>query len=499
MAEITKRTLLGAGGLAMLATSAAQAQGAAGGPFITKHAGVFNGARVDYVATVGETVIAGADGQPTARFVTTSYVKMGGDAATRPVLFAFNGGPSSSSATLHMMALGPRRIVVAQDPKAPSLGPKLTDNLDTVLDVADLVFIDPAETGFSRVLPGGKTPYFYSVEGDAQSVSDFVVGWIKANGRQASPKFVLGESYGTLRAALMAGQLSKVMPLDGVFLFGQAVNMIETSQRAKNVLAYATNLTALAAVAAYHGRAPAWKGKPMTAVVDGAYQFGMGEYLQALLQGHDLPAARRKAVAAKLHAMTGVSADYYVANDLQITKIAFLRELMKDTNQLIGMYDARYVGPAPAAGQRPADPFSGVIGAIQPAMLAHYAETLGVTWPAADYRGQAPNTGGWAWNGTLGPGGPFLDFDYQARLNPAFAANPKFRLMIGTGIYDLTTTVGPARYMVTKSDWPRDRVIQREYVGGHMAYTHEPSLKAFTGDIRAWITGGRFAPRALHV
>ena len=495
MAEITKRALLGAGGLAVLAAGAAQA--AEGGPFVTRHSGVFNGRKVDYVATVGETVIAGTDGQPTARFVCTSYVKADADAATRPVLFAFNGGPSSSSATLHMMALGPRRIVVGQDPKAPALASTLTANVDTVLDAADLVFIDPAETGFSRVLPGGRTPYFYSVEGDAQSVSDFVVAWCKANGRTASPKYVLGESYGTLRAALMAGQLAKVMPLDGVFLFGQAVNMIETSQRAKNVLAYATNLTALAAVAAYHGRAPAWKGRSMSAVVDGAYDWGMTEYLPALLQGHDLPAAKRRKVAARLQAMTGVSADYYLANDLQITKIAFLRELLKDRNQLVGMYDARYVGPMPAAGQRPADPFGPVMAAIQPAMLSHYTETLGVTWPAADYRSQAPNTGGWAWNGTLGPGGPFLDYDYQARLGPAFAANPKFRLMIGTGIYDLTTTVGPARYLVTKSDWPRDRVVQREYVGGHMAYTHEPSLKAFTGDIRSWITGGRFAPRAL--
>src|SRR5688572_29631606 len=118
MAEITKRALLGAGGLAVLAAGAARA--AEGGPFVTKHSGVFNGRKVDYVATVGETVIAGADGQPTARFVTTSYVKADGDAAKRPVLFAFNGGPSSSSATLHMMALGPRRIVVGQDPKDPA-------------------------------------------------------------------------------------------------------------------------------------------------------------------------------------------------------------------------------------------------------------------------------------------------------------------------------------------------------------------------------------------
>lgn len=494
MVEITKRALLGAAALTTASVGAARAAPAS--PFVTRSRGVFNGVAVDYVATVDETVIPGPDGQPIARFVATAYVKADADPATRPVLFAFNGGPSSSSATLHMMALGPRRIAVSQDPAHPATS-GVVDNLDTVLDAADLVFIDPAETGFSRVVAPGRTSWFYSVEGDARSVSDFVVAWTRANRREASPKFVLGESYGTLRAALMAGQLADVMPLDGVFLFGQAVNMIETSQRAKNVLAYATNLPALCAIAAYHGRAPAWRETPVSAIVNQSYAWGMGEYLQALLQGHDLPAARRHAIADRLEAMTGIGAAYYLANDLQITKVAFLRELMRSEGQILGMYDARYVGPGPAAGERAADPFAPVLASIQPAMLAHYAEVLNVTLPSADYRSTAPDTGSWAWNGTLGPGGPFLDYDYQARVGPAFAANPKFRLMIGTGVYDLTTTVGPARYMVTKSDWPRDRVIQREYLGGHMAYTHEPTLKAFTADIRAWITGARLAPRPL--
>lgn len=490
MIEITKRALIGAGAGAALAAGPAWSQ-AAGGPFVTRHTGTFNGRKVAYTATVGETVLQGADGQPTARFVCTAYVADRADPARRPVLFAFNGGPSSSSATLHMLALGPKRIVLPQDVKAPLPdSPTVTDNIFTVLDVADLVFIDPAETGFSRVLSGGRREVFYSVNGDARSVSDFVIAWTKANGREASPKYVLGESYGTMRAALMAGQLAQAMPLDGVFLFGQAVNMIETSQRAKNVLAYATNLPALAAIAAYHGRAPALAGKSVEAVVDETYAWGMGEYLQALLRGYDLPQAERRRIAETLAGLTGIGADYYLAHDLQITKIAFARELMKAEGLLLGTYDARYVGPAPQPGARGSDPFAPVIAGIRTAMLAHY-KGLGVTWPDADYRSAAPDTGRWDWNGTLGPGGPFLDYDYQAHIGPAFAANPRFRLMIGTGIYDLTTTVGPARYMVTKSDWPRERVIQRQYVGGHMAYTHEPSLRAFTDDIRAWVSGGR--------
>lgn len=491
MALITKRQVLTAATAAagLAAAGRVMAQPAAP-PFVTRHQGVFNGERVRYVATVAETVVTNPAGAPAVRFVTTSYVREGVDKARRPVLFAFNGGPSSSSATLHMVALGPKRILVAQDLDAPEPPPQTVDNAECVLDVADIVMIDPPETGFSRVLAGGSREDVYSVNGDARAVSDFVLAWSRANGREASPKYVLGESYGTIRAAMMAGLLAQTAPLDGVFLFGQAVNMIETSQRAKNALAYATNLTALAAIAAYHGRAER-SDRPVGEIIDEAWTWGMGPYLMALVRGYDLPQAERTQIVARLQALTGIGADYYLANDLAITKIAFARELLKDKGLRLGTYDARYVGPVPADGERTPDPSAKPMRAIEPMMLEHYARFLNVPWSAAEYRPSAPETGDWEWNGTLGPGGPFLDFDYPAEISKAFAANPDFRLMIGTGVYDLTTTVGPARYMVARSDYPRDRVIQREYVGGHMAYTDERTLKAFNGDIRVFVTGGK--------
>ena len=490
---ITRRAWLAGTATAGLAAEAAaqtpSPPAQASGPFVTRHQGVFGGQPVAYTATVGETVIADDKGQPTLRFVTTAYVRDSADPATRPVLFAFNGGPSSSSATLHMVALGPKRIAIAQDPSAPAPPPGMADNPLCVLDAADIVFIDPAETGFSRILPAGRREVFYSVNGDAQSVSDFILAWVKANGRERSPKYVLGESYGTQRAAVMAGQLAGVMPLDGVFLFGQAVNMIETSQRAKNIVSYATNLTALAAIAAYHGKATAPPRDP-AAIADAAYAWGMGEYLQALLRGHDLPAAERRRIAGKLQAMTGVGADYYLAHDLVITKVAFARELLRDKGLILAAYDARYTGAAAGPGGRPVDPMHGVTAAVPVMMKAHYTQDLGVPWPMDDYREVAPHSNEWTWSGTLGPGGPFLDYDYEARIAEAFRANPRFRLMVGTGYYDLTTTIGPARYLVTQGDYPRDRVAQRQYVGGHMAYTHAPSHKAFTDDIRVWVKGG---------
>lgn len=459
--------------------------------FVSRHTGVFGGKRVEYVATVGETLIHDDKGQPTVRFVTTSYVAAGVNSASRPVLFAFNGGPSSASSILHMLALGPKRVVVGQDPANPETPTQTNDNQLTVLDVADLVFVDPAETGFSRILAAGRRETLYSVNGDAQSVSDFIVAWAKANGRETSPKYVLGESYGTIRAAIMAGQLANVMPLDGVFLFGQAVNMIETSQRAKNALAYATNLPALAAIAAYHGRSAHRAGRPPDAIVDEAYEFGMGEYLQALLAGNDLPERKRRRVASKLEQMTGIGVDYYLAHDLAITKIEFAKELLKDRGQLLAIYDARFTSKLPAAGEPPRDPIVDIVNASSELFRQYFARDLGVSLPMSEYRGFAPGTETWEWNGTLEPGGPFRDYDYQVQLSQAFRANPRFRLLIGTGYHDLTTTIGPARYLVTRSDYPRERVLQRQYFGGHVAYIHDASHAAFTADLRAWLQGKR--------
>ena len=458
--------------------------------FVTRHNGVFNGQKVKYTATVGETVLRNEAGEPIIRFVTTSYVREGvKDQAARPVLFLFNGGPSSSSSWLHMGALGPRRISPPQDVNAEIPKPyKVVDNSYSLLDVADLVFIDPAETGFTRVLPAGKRADFYDADGDAKSVSQFVEAWLMANGREASPKYVLGESYGTIRAAIMAGQLAKTTPLDGVILMGQAVNMIETSQRPGNPLSYATNLTALAAVAAYHGKADTG-GKAIPAFVDEAYAFAMNEYLPALLKGADLPPAERQRIAAQLQRFTGISSSYYMTHDLIISKVAFTRELLKDKGLVVGTYDARYTGPAPVPGQRGADPFDKVGDMVRPALEDYMAKDLAVTWPMNDYRAFAPDTGGWAWSPTGGIGGPFNDFDYQANFGRALAANPNFRLMIGTGRYDTTTTIGPARYLKARGVLPPERVALKDYEGGHMAYTNEEALKAFSGDVRSFVTG----------
>ena len=181
-----------------------------GQSFETTHHGTFNGVAVDYVATFDETLITGEDGKETASFFATSYVRKDvTDAASRPVVFFWNGGPSSPSMWLHIAGFGPRRLVVPAAVDAPIAPPyETTDNEHTILDVADLVFIDPVETGFSRILPAGDKDHFYSDDGDAASNAQFVQAWSAKNGRERSPKFILGSSYGSIRAALVAGILA---------------------------------------------------------------------------------------------------------------------------------------------------------------------------------------------------------------------------------------------------------------------------------------------------
>ncbi len=447
------------------------------------HDGVFNGEGVRY-ASIVEALRVEPDEAPGACFVTTAYVRQDvPDSGERPVVFLFNGGPSVPASWLHMGAFGPVRILPPQDPADAVPEPHESGhNPYSILDAADLVFIDPPETGFSRALDPEAREALYSVDGDAAAVSAFVKAWTAAHGREGAPVFLVGESYGTIRAAAMAGRLAGARDLRGVVLFGQAVNMVETTQRRGNVMAYATNLSALAAIAAWHGRADTG-GLALDAFIDEAERFAMGEYLNALTQGAELDEAGREAVAARLEALTGIRADRYLENRLVITKPDFRRELLASEGLILGMYDARYAGPGPE------DAFAPVAAMVPPLLEAHMTGTLGVALDFSDYRFSAPGTGGWDWGRTGGmTGGPFADYDYAEGLRAAFEADPRFRLMIGTGIYDTTTTIGPARYLHAQSEHA-DRISLHEYAGGHMAYTNEDALRAFTGDVRAFVTG----------
>jgi carboxypeptidase C (cathepsin A) len=494
------RSALGAVALGALALSASVAGAApsepravtdpAGpaSPVVVRHEGTFNGKRLAYDSIVEPIDVADASGKPGARVVGISYVAANaGDPAKRPVLFVFNGGPIGPSAIVHMGAFGPKRVAIPDDLHADPAGFKTVDNPYTVLDAADIVFFDPASTGWSRVAPGVDPTRYFSVDADAQQLAQFIVQWCKAHGRTASPKYVLGESYGTMRAAAVANQLQKLpepMALNGVVLLGQALNIIEFSQRPTNVTSYVASLPTLAAIAWSHGVADL-KGRSFEQFEADVETFGRTDYLTALYQGSSLDEATRRRTAERLQEFTGIPADWYVAHGLRISKELYRRELFRSKGLILGMTDGRYAGPVDAHGG--GEPAGVIPAAYEKAfeVYAHSSSGLGLG-EVGPYVEQDPVAGldGWNWGHGASP---FSDWPYPALLAEVFKANPGFRVMVGNGWEDTQTTVGGARLLLDQSGWPRERTSLHVYQGGHMSYSVEDSLKRMTSDVRAFI------------
>ena len=462
-------------------------------PVVTKHTGTFNGKRVAYSATVRETIVPDGTGKPAARLVSIAYTADGVDAGTRPVIFICNGGPISPSHFLHMLALGPRRLAIPADLKADTSAFRLVDNTYTVLDVADLVFFDPASTGWSRVLDGVKPEAYYSTDADAQQMAAFIDQWLRQNNRRTSPVHLLGESYATIRVPEAVRHLMRlkepIVPA-GVFLMGQAANQLEINTRPNNILSAVAGFPTIVATAWYHRKLDR-KGRTVKQVMDEAWKWAGTEYLTALFQGDKLEEPARQRIAARLQEYSGIPASYYLANDLRIVRTTYMRELFKAESLKLGWDDARYVGPVNGP-----EPDAAPGGAAYGALMRHVKETLKVERTDEYRRRQLPATGpdgrplqgggAWAYRPV---GSPFDDYPYDAPITEAFRKNPSFRVVVGSGIYDMKTTTGAAEYLVMQAGWPRARVRMGYYEGGHMAYTNEQALGVFAADVRAMITG----------
>lgn len=445
----------------------------------TDHVGTFGGKRVAYRAAVEGFDATGTDGKPAARIVAVSYVARNA-APGRPVLFVFNGGPISPSAILHMGAFGPKRVAIPDDVTAPPTSFRLVDNRDTVLDVADIVFFDPAGTGFSRIAPGVDPKSQFGNVADARQLQQLVLAWTKAHGREGSPVYLVGESYGTMRAPEAAKQLAAVGRAPaGLILVGQAVNIIEYAQRRGNIISYAVSLPTLAATAWWHGKADR-RGRSFERFVADAQQWGAGEYLALLFAGDTAPLPRRQAAAAQLQGFTGIPADYWLSHALRMTKTDYQRALLP--GRMLGTNDARYVGPAEGP-----QPFDAIPDAYQAQLIRYLASDLHAGG-IGTYATANPFTGGlndWNWGPNISP---FGDWPYGRAITELFAGDPAFRLFVANGYYDTQTTIGAMDYLLSQSGWPRERVRSARYQGGHMPYTIDASLKRMMADVRAMVT-----------
>lgn len=446
-------------------------------PIVTRHSGTFGGRKLAYRAVVEPVIVNDADGQPVARLVATSYIAEGGG-PDRPVAFVFNGGPIGPTTPLHMGAFGPKRIAIPDDLSADPASFKVVDNEYAPLDAMDVVIFDPANTGYSRTLSGIAPASQFSNVADGRQLAELVRQWRRIHGRPAAPVYLVGESYGTMRAVEAADQLRKAGdPVAGVALLGQAVNIIEYAQRPNNIISYAVSLPTLAAIGWSHDRVER-KGRSFDRFIKEAQDYGAGEYLAVLFLGDNAPVERQRAVARRLEEFTGLGADEFMRQRLKVSKVAYQRLLFPgrtlDTN------DARYFVPE---GRNYA-PYS---SRFEPEAVRHFHEFLKVPAAVGDYSLDNPAANDflsweWAANKT-----PFLDWPYVGQLKSAMEANPGMKLFVANGYFDTQTTIGAMDYLVAQSGFPKERVETHYYWGGHMFYTVEASLKALTGDLRHFV------------
>ncbi|MBO9375704.1 peptidase S10 [Sphingomonas histidinilytica] len=452
---------------------------------VTRHKGRFGGQAIAYTATVeGIAVSTGAD--EGARIVSFAYTRDKADPATRPVMFLFNGGPIVAAQYLHIGGIGPKRVAYPDDVTADPSSFALVDNGYSPLDAVDMVFVDPASTGFSRVAPGTDPRAYFSVKADARQFAAFIRAWLKQHGRERSPVYLTGESYGTNRAAEIAGQLADgpdPLPLAGIFLYGQAANIIEYSQRPANITSYVASLPTIAAIGWYHGRADR-KGRPLDAFLAEARAFAKGDYLTVLYQGSAASDADKRRIAGRLAEFSGIPADWYLANGLKITKERYRVELLKDRGLLLGRADARYTAPITDKGGAP-DPSDVLMQGVQKFFPLYLRDDLKVDWKDA----YVPAIGitsleDWNWGDSASP---FGDWPYYKGISRMMTLNPRFRLLIGNGIYDTQTTIGAAELLATQSGWDPARVTLRYYDGGHTGYSVAATARAIGDDIRALV------------
>ena len=452
-----------------------------------RFSGTFGGSRVSYTATIAEQVLEDDEGNPKAAIVTTSYIAEPRD-PSRPVTFLFNGGPGSGSLWLQLGAFGPKRVAIPGDASDDGGPPyPILDNPDSLLDVTDLVFIDPVGTGFSRALGDTDPADYWGVTKDARSVAAVIRKWLNENGRWNSPKFLGGESYGTTRSAAVVNELEgsyNDVALNGVILISTVLDFGAGAETEGAELGYITTLSSMAVTALYHGKT---SGVSAEAVAEEARQFAIGPYAAFLLKGQRAGAEERASVRRELSRITGLSEEYLERTDLRVSSSRFYKELLRDRGLTVGRLDSRYTGrDYDSAGERPDnDPsFYGIDGGYTAAANSYFRDTIGF-----DTDREYVTIGGvgdWDWN-LAGGRDNNAYLNVTPYLGRALRENSDLRIFVGQGWYDFATPFFAAEYALTRTGIPQDRIVYSYYDSGHMMYIREQDRAKLSADIRAFI------------
>lgn len=445
--------------------------------FSSEHSGVFNGHRIRYRATVAETVIQDAGAVPAADLYSFSYVAEGiVNAASRPVMFIFNGGPGASSVFLHLCSLGPRVLRDCTPKGTSNPATPLGDNPQSPLDAADLVFIDPTDTGWSHTLPGVSPGQFHSVDGDSAEVTALIVWWLRKHRRLDSPVYVYGESYGSMRGVAVVRDLARSRPkvvVAGLMLGGFAITF-GRGNGTPDPIWEALRLPTAASMAWHYGRIDN-KHQSWEQAVDKAAAFARTEYVGALMLGQQLDAATRRRIMQRLPALCGIPESWLVSHHT-IEVGDFATALLHDQGLVLDGNNGLWTYPAGA--KRPKDGYIAYSRGIE-----RYASGELRVQGLGSYQIVTPN--GMqvfeAWNFRTS-GAPSLEATLAAEMRD----NPHLRLLVVQGRYDTQTQVADTRYVLDQTDIPRERLTMAYFDGGHML---EPKPEVMTA-IRRFVAGG---------
>jgi carboxypeptidase C (cathepsin A) len=436
------------------------------------------------------------DAPPTARMSYFAYFKKDAKAEDRPITFFYNGGPGSSTVWLHMGSLGPKHVVTDTDQHLPAAPYKLTDNPESLLDVSDLVFIDMPGTGFGRLLGKESEKAFWGIDEDANAFARFIQRFITKYNRWNSPKFIFGESYGTTRSSVLVDILenNKSFDINGVILLSQIFNFTTDVDAPASAnpgvdLAYVLGFPTYAATAWYHKKVPSQPAalEPFLKEVE---DFCMGPYMHALALGTDITDSEKQSVAEKLHDFTGIPAAFWIKANLRLSGGQFEKNLQDAENLTTGRLDTRFSGPSlnPLSEGAEYDPQSSAISSAYVSLFNDYVRKDLKYGEGQTYLPQAL-FGSAQWDFKHN-GNPFL-VNVANDLAEAMKTNPRLKVMVNGGYYDLATPFFAAQYEEKHLPIPQSLARNIEYdwyESGHMVYVRDSSLKQLHDRVAAFIT-----------
>ncbi len=461
----------------------------------TSHVMRLDGKDIKYTATAGTLPIRSEDGKVAARMFFVAYSRDGEDVRTRPVSFLYNGGPGAATIWLHMGSFSPKRVQMTDDGFQPAPPYRLADNENSLLDVTDLVFIDAVSTGYSRTVAGVSPVPFHGQQGDIRAFGTFIHEYLKTYSRWPSPKFLIGESYGTIRSAGLSQELQSRhgIELNGIVLVSALLTYQTLSPGPQNDVAFVSYLPTYTATAWYHKKLPSELSSDLKKAVDEARAFATGEYATTLLKGNSLSASERHGVAQKIARLTGLSVEYVERANLRVEPARFRKELLRDRRLSVGRLDSRYTTTdLDAAGeQQEFDPSNTALQGAYTALFSDYVRNE-LKWESDLHYDTSGSVRPWTYDQNR-------YMDMTEPLRSTMARNPFLRVFVAGGYYDMATPVlGIEMNMwhLAYDSVYTQRVQFGYYEAGHMMYIRPSAHKAVKADIAKFIAGASGRPRA---